>query len=57
MLFRSSPPSIPMQKLLKKKDVQIADYEDKIIHLSREVETLKKFSEKVKIHTFTFNDT
>lgn len=52
-----SPPSIPMQKLLKKKDVQIADYEEKITQLSREVETLRKFSEKVKIHTFTLNDT
>lgn len=42
-----------MQKLLKKKDIQIAAYEDKITDLNREVEALKT---NLEVCTSTFND-
>lgn len=45
--FTLMAPSPSLPPSLKKKDKQIAEYEDKITHLIKEVETLKKLSEKV----------
>ena len=42
------------QKLLKKKEIHISDYEDKITRVNRDVETLKKLLEEVNICTSTY---